>query len=167
MPYIIIYSQHRLFITGPVLVDSAANSGLFWSLFLNFFHPISVGHPAERLRGATLCCSPLRPSTSLAATPWTFVAEYFIKASAITAPVGELCSMWCWLLLHIPASLHNTQRRERTGRERKRETTRGFILGFFVSMKNQHEDRNVTDTCDVRKLRALTHSNLSGEEVFW
>lgn len=52
-------------------------------------------------------------------------------------------------------------------REREREMTRGFISGFFVSMKNQHEDRNVTDTCDVRKQRALAHSNLSGAEVFW
>lgn len=51
--------------------------------------------------------------------------------------------------------------------ERTRDDTRVHFGFLCLHEKNQHEDRNVTDTRDVRKLRALTHSNLSGEEVFW
>ena len=83
------------------------------------------------------------------------------KAPAIRMGDWELCSMWCWLVLHIPASLDNTQRRktgERTERERGRE---GWHVGsFWVSLSWCETNVKLWQKCD-RYLQCQKTSRLA------
>lgn len=84
----------------------------------------------------------------------------------------DLCSIFL-LRSTIPSGERPGRGRRRRDRERERERERrmtcGFILGFFVLMWNQREA--LTEMWQIpamsKNQQARTHSNLSGEIVFW
>lgn len=67
------------------------------------------------------------------------VPEFFIKAAAITVWDWELCSMWCWLLLHIPASFDKTRQRRESADTEGGGWHVGSFWVFLVSMWSQRE----------------------------